>query len=54
MPVYEYHCRSCGSEFSRTEKIADHGRAAVSCPKCRSEETERVISAPYPRTARKS
>ena len=54
MPVYEYHCRSCGTDFSRTEKIADHGQTTVSCPSCRSQETERVISAPYPRTARKS
>lgn len=54
MPVYDYHCQSCGSDFSRTEKIADHGQAEVRCPSCKSEEIERVLSAPYPRTARKS
>lgn len=54
MPTYDYHCRSCGAEFSRVEKIADHGRDAIPCPKCKASETERVLSAPYPRTARKS
>ena len=54
MPTYDYHCRSCGADFNRIEKIADHGREAVNCPECKSAETERVLSAPYPRTARKS
>ena len=54
MPTYEYHCRSCGSDFSRVEKIAEHGRESVACPQCKASEAERVLSAPYPRTARKS
>ena len=54
MPTYEYHCRSCGSDFSRVEKIAEHGRERIECPGCQSSETERVLSAAFPRTARKS
>ena len=54
MPVYEYHCKSCGADFSRTEKISEHGSSAVACPKCQGAEVERVISAAYAKTARKS
>ena len=54
MPTYEYHCRSCGEDFSRREKISEHGQHDESCPKCDSREVERVLSAAYPRTARKS
>ena len=54
MPVYDYRCQSCGRAFSRTEKIAEHERSSVRCPACQSEQIDRVLSAPYPRTARKS
>ena len=54
MPAYEYHCRSCGADFMLKEKIAEHERARPSCPTCRSVEVERVLSAAYPRTPRKS
>ena len=54
MPMYDYHCRSCGAEFARKEKIAEHGAHEVRCPTCGSREVERVIAPAYPRTARKS
>ena len=54
MPTYDYHCRSCGEDFSRREKISEHDTRDVSCPKCNGREAERVISAAYPMTARKS
>lgn len=54
MPTYEYHCRSCGNDFSRRESMSEHEHAEASCPKCSSREVERVLSAAYPRTARKS
>jgi putative FmdB family regulatory protein len=55
MPVYDYRCRACDKRFSRTESIAQHSAGGqVACPSCRSVEVERVISASYPRTARKS
>jgi putative FmdB family regulatory protein len=54
MPTYEYHCRSCGNEFARRERIEHHDPAAAACPKCGSKDVERVISASYARTPRKS
>ena len=55
MPTYDYRCSACNERFSRQESIAAHAQAGqVTCPKCRSTEVERLISAPYPRTPRKS
>jgi putative FmdB family regulatory protein len=54
MPTYEYHCRSCGERFSRTEKISEHDPASTTCPKCHSRETERVMSGFNAHTPRKS
>jgi putative FmdB family regulatory protein len=55
MPTYDYRCSACQERFSRNESIAQHAQGAqVACPKCRSTAVERVISASYPRTPRKS
>lgn len=54
MPTYDYKCAACGEQFSRRESMNDHGRATVACPKCKATQVERVLSAAYPRTARKS
>ena len=54
MPQYDYRCRACDALFSRREKISDHSADAVPCPECMSTDTERVLSALYPRIARKS
>ncbi len=40
MPIYEYRCRGCESEF---EKLTD-GRAAVTCPACGSPQVMRLLS----------
>ena len=54
MPTYEYRCTKCGETFSRREHISDYGTTTPVCPQCQSSEVERLISAAYPRTARKS
>lgn len=43
MPLYEYHCESCG-DFEAWGKISESG-AAAQCEHC-GEYGERVISAP--------
>ena len=40
MPIYEYKCRSCGHSF---EELV-FGDPLPECPKCHSEETEKLIS----------
>ncbi len=41
MPLFEYRCRDCGYEF---EALVVGTRKAV-CPKCRSEDLEKKVSA---------
>jgi len=40
MPLYDYHCRSCGGEFERLVRGAD----VVACPSCGSSDVERLLS----------
>ena len=54
MPIYEYHCLSCGKDFEQHERLRDHGQAAVACPHCRAKRVERVFTSFYAKTIRKS
>jgi putative FmdB family regulatory protein len=55
MPVYQYHCSSCGHDFERVESMRAHeAGAAPHCPKCGSEEVEQRPSAFFAKTARKT
>lgn len=43
MPIYEYVCQSCGNQF---ERLVLGGDPAPTCPSCRSEQLERLLSIP--------
>jgi len=43
MPIYEYRCKDCENAFSRLQKIGA-GADGVKCPKCESENLERLLS----------
>ena len=40
MPIYEYQCTKCESEF----EYLIEGDAKASCPKCESKKVERQLS----------
>ncbi|MBI4589804.1 MAG: zinc ribbon domain-containing protein [Candidatus Rokubacteria bacterium] len=40
MPIYEYQCPDCGTEF---QKLV-YGQTAVVCPSCQSPEVRRTLS----------
>ncbi len=42
MPIFEYKCAKCGSEFE--EIVLDNGDAPVVCPDCGSDKTDKLIS----------
>ncbi|MGO9086100.1 MAG: FmdB family zinc ribbon protein [Candidatus Sulfotelmatobacter sp.] len=43
MPLYEYHCLSCGNTFEMLRRIKD-ADSDVECPKCRCTKVERQFS----------
>lgn len=43
MPIYEYHCRSCGENFSLIQKM--NAKEETTCPSCGSTDVEKKISA---------
>ena len=42
MPIYEYACAKCESEFEAEQRITED--PLKSCPKCRSKRIKRLIS----------
>ncbi len=54
MPIYEYRCRQCGELFDRDEHLSEHESAHPQCPKCNSEDVERVLTPFFAKTSKKS
>ena len=46
MPIFEYTCRGCANEFEALVR----GTTTPTCPKCGSEDLERKLSFPVPRS----
>jgi putative FmdB family regulatory protein len=42
VPIYEFKCKECGSEF---EELVFGSAEGVACPKCESSAVERLMSA---------
>jgi len=42
MPIYDYHCPSCGTDF---ELLVRNG-TKVACPNCSGRRVERMMSVP--------
>jgi putative FmdB family regulatory protein len=40
MPLYDFHCRSCGVDFERLVRGAD----VIECPSCHGQDVERLLS----------
>jgi putative FmdB family regulatory protein len=43
MPLYEYHCKSCGNDFEKRVSFAE-ADSNPDCPECDSPETNKRIS----------
>ena len=54
MPSYEFQCKKCGERFVVRAHISEIARRPAACPKCKSRVVERLLSAFYARTPRKS
>jgi len=42
MPIFEFRCRKCGSQFERVVFGSDN--EPVKCPACGAEDAERLMS----------
>ncbi len=54
MPLYEYRCKECGTTFSLRLHIEEHEKKRPKCPDCDSRKTEKLYSAFYAKTGKKS
>ena len=54
VPVYEFHCRKCGADFTLVMSLKEYEKKDAACPKCRSKEVERTFSTLQVVTSRKS
>ena len=43
MPLYEYRCKDCGTEFEKNLRFSEADQLPV-CPKCNSSHTRKKIS----------
>ncbi|MGC1455195.1 MAG: zinc ribbon domain-containing protein [Nitrospirota bacterium] len=41
MPIYEYHCNDCNTDF---EKLVFGSNPEVACERCGSKKTEKLMS----------
>ena len=54
MPEYEYICKECHREFSEVLTFKEHDKKKIRCPKCQSENVEKVIEPVTVLTSKKS
>jgi putative FmdB family regulatory protein len=43
MPLYDYECRHCGTQFEALRSVKDNDSEVV-CPNCREKDAERKVS----------
>lgn len=46
MPMYDYRCKNCGEVFEELVMSSSTPDEEITCPKCKENKAERLISAP--------
>jgi len=54
MPIYLFRCTACNHSFDKSMTVAERETARVTCPSCGSDKVERVFTAFFAKTSRKS
>ena len=44
MPIYEYHCSDCSTDFEKLIRFSDPHQNSPECPGCQSENTSKKLS----------
>ena len=43
MPIYEYHCQACESDFEKL--VLSSADKSIECPECRGKKVTKLMSA---------
>ena len=54
MPTYGFTCKACSERFEKSMSVAEREATKVTCPKCGSDDVERVYSSFFAKTSRKA
>ena len=54
MALYTYHCPACDEDFDVEMKPTEVGKKKIKCPECKNGKVERVYTAFFAKTSRKS
>ena len=45
MPIFEYHCSECATEFEVLQRVSDPNNELPKCPSCGARDTKKRFSA---------
>jgi len=54
VPIYEFHCRKCGADFTVALTLKEYEKKDAACPECKGTDVERAFSTLQVITSRKS
>lgn len=43
MPLFDFHCRACDTQFESLVRSPSYGDPPTTCPNCRSQDLERLL-----------
>lgn len=44
MPLFDFLCRVCGTQFESLVRSASHGDPHTTCPSCKGQDLERLLA----------
>jgi len=44
MPLFDFSCRACGTQFESLVRSASYGDPPTTCPACKSQDLERLLA----------
>jgi putative FmdB family regulatory protein len=44
MPLFDFLCRDCGTQFESLVRSASYGDPPTTCPNCHSQDLERLLA----------
>jgi putative FmdB family regulatory protein len=54
MPVYEFECLNCGTQFTATLTLRELKEGSLKCPNCGQDRIKQLMTGFVSKTSRKS